>query len=359
MRIIHFSCVAPPDTGGIGRVASTEVASLVERGHDAHLVSLTTHAGFRIGNVGSIHGVEHFVRDADIVHLHYPFYGTAGLIAKFRRQGMIKRLAITLHMDAMAGGIKGLVADAHRRLFQPKILDSADVLIGSSLDYIRHSSFAPFANRVIELPFGIDEHIFCPGPKDRKAIGVPDDAFVVLFVGGMDRSHAFKGVSVLLKALASIPDAHLVLCGEGNLRRSYERQTAQLGIADRCHFLGKVSDADLPNAYRSADVLAFPSTSGAEAFGLVALEAQACGTPVVASNLPGVRTVVADGETGVLVSPGDATKLADAIRRLKDDPRYRAQLAAATRPRILSKFTWKTHMDGLESIYQKLCASPS
>lgn len=354
MRIIHFSCVAPPDTGGIGRVASKEVASLVERGHDAHLVSLTTHAGFRIGNVGSIHGVEHFVRDADIVHLHYPFYGTAGLIAKFRRQGMIKRLVVTLHMDATAGGLKGFVADLHRRLFQSKMLGSADVLIGSSLDYIRHSSFAPFVDRVLELPFGIDEHHFYAGPSDRKKLGVPDDAFVVLFVGGMDRPHAFKGVPVLLKAMASVPDAYLVLCGEGNLRRSYEQEAKELGIADRCHFLGKIGDEELPNAYRSADVLALPSASSAEAFGMVALEAQACGTPVIASNLPGVRTVVADGETGLLVPPSDIATLAGAIRRLKDDVAFRQQLAATCRPRVLSKFTWKAHMDGLERMYENL-----
>lgn len=359
MRIIHFSCVAPPETGGIGRVASAEVTSLAERGHDAHLVSLTTHAGFRIGNVGSIHAVEHFVRGTDIVHLHYPFYGTAGAIAKLRQQGKVKRLAVTLHMDAKASGLKGLVFDLHRRYFQPGILNAADLLIGSSWDYIRHSSFAPFADRVLELPFGVDDQVFSPGSADRKTLGVPDGAFVVLFVGGMDSAHAFKGVPVLLGAIAAVPEAHLVLCGDGNRRRVYERIAKRLGIADRCHFLGRVGDAELPNAYRSADVLAFPSISGAEAFGLVALEAQACGTPVIASNLPGVRTVVADGETGLLVPPNDAAKLSEAIRRVKDDAVFRQQIAKSCRPRVLEAFTWKSHMDGLEAAYQKLCASPS
>jgi glycosyltransferase involved in cell wall biosynthesis len=359
MRIIHFSCIAPPDIGGIGRVASQEVASLVERGEDTHLVSLTTHAGFRFGNAGSIHGVEHFVRDADIVHLHYPFYGTAGTLARLRRENAIKRLVMTLHMDATSRGPKGRVFDAYRAAFQEKILASADALLVSSKDYASHSSYKDVAKDVIELPFGVDETRFSPGPPDRARFGLPVGVPVILFVGGMDKAHAFKGVDVLLRAAVTMPDSHVLLVGEGKLRKSYERLASDLGIASRCHFAGSVKDDGLVETYRSADVFAFPSTSAAEAFGLVAVEAQACGIPVVASDLPGVRTVIANGETGFLIPVGDGAALAERLSEILKNTDVRQRMGEAARRRVLDRFTWTKHMDGLMGVYSNLCASRS
>ncbi|MFH1078417.1 MAG: glycosyltransferase family 4 protein [Patescibacteria group bacterium] len=359
MRIIHFSCVGPPQVGGIGRVASLEVASLVERGHDAHLVSLSTHAAFRFGNAGSIHGVEHFVADADVVHLHYPFYGTAGTLARLRRSGVIKRLVMTLHMDATAHGPKGWIFDAYRKLFQPKILAAADALLVSSKDYASHSSYAPIALNAIELPFGVDEARFSPGPSDRDRFGLPADVPVVLFVGGMDKAHAFKGVDILLRAAVRIPEAHLLLVGEGALKASYQKLAVKLGVASSCHFAGSVEDDGLVAAYRSADVFAFPSTSAAEAFGLVAVEAQACGVPVVASDLPGVRTVVADGQTGFLIPVGDVAALADGLSKILKDTNLRQRMGEVARQRVIERFTWTKHMDGLEEVYSNICASRS
>jgi len=359
MKIIHFSCVAPPQVGGIGRVASQEVASLVERGEDAYLVSLTTHAGFRIGNAGSIHAVEHFVRDADIVHLHYPFYGTAGTIARLRREGVFKHLVMTLHMDATSAGVKGWIFDAYRKSFQPKILAAADALLVSSKDYAEHSSYKDVASSAIELPFGVDETRFSPGPSDRGRFGLPVDAPVILFVGGMDKAHAFKGVDVLLRAAANLPDAHLLLVGEGDLKKSYEKLASNLGIASRCHFADSIKDDGLVAAYRSADVFAFPSVSAAEAFGLVAVEAQSCGIPVVASDLPGVRTVVADGQTGFLVPANDTKALAERLNQILKDTELRHRMGEAARQRVLDRFTWTKHMDGLMEVYSEVCASRS
>ncbi len=349
MRIIHFSCVAPPEIGGIGRVASKEVSSLQALGHDAHLVSLTTHAGFRFGNAGSIHALKHFVDGADIVHLHYPFYGTMEELARLRRQGAIKKLVVTLHMDATATGIRGSIFRLHRALFQKKILDAADVLLASSRDYVEHSSFADVAARTIELPFGIDEEIFRPGEADHEKFGLKKDAPVVLFVGGMDTAHAFKGIPHLLNAMVSLSDTQLLLVGDGDQRKHFEKMAMTLGITDRCHFVGKLKDEDLVKAYRTADVFTLPSTSGAEAFGLVALEAQACGVPVVASNLPGVRTVVSSD--GRRVPPGDENALAQALKEVTEG---RGDMARAVRCRdfVLERFTWKKHMEGLIQAYE-------
>lgn len=353
MRVVHLSCVAPPEIGGIGRVASIEVDSLCARGIDAMLISSTSCRSFwRYGNAAALdlRSVMEELRNADIVHLHYPFYGTAGMIANLRRRKIIRRLVITLHMDATATGFKKLYFNIHRKFLQPYILRTADAMCISSLDYARHSSFAPFADRLIELPFGVDEKKFSPSQDAR-----PTDAATLLFVGGMDRAHAFKGVEVLLRALARMrQNVTLFLVGDGDLRPSYETLARELGVSDRVTFCGRVSEDELPHLYRRALILVLPSVSGAEAFGLAALEAQACGVPVVASDLPGVRTVVAHGETGFLVPPCDAHALAERLTYLCEHADVRRVMGRRARERVLERFTWSRHIERLIQQYGEL-----
>jgi glycosyltransferase involved in cell wall biosynthesis len=382
MRVIHFSCVAPPQTGGIGAVAFEEVQRLNEKGIQSVLFSppqLPLRKGEALGKKsspyeGEVGGVSignaaflnlkplrSDLQSADVVHLHYPFYGTAGQLARLRQRGIIKKLVLTLHMDATAQGWKGMVFDLHRRFFQKDILDVADALLVSSKDYAEHSSFAPWKDRVIELPFGVDEKMFCPPPATSYQLPATSARrFSLLHVGGMDTAHAFKGVDVLLRAMKELPThIHATVVGDGDLRAGFEAQATQFGISDRVHFVGKISQEELVRAYQSADLFVFPSTSQAEAFGLAAVEAQACGLPVVASDLPGVRTVVANGETGFLVPISDASALARRVLYLAEHDDVRHAMGERARQRVLEKFTWDRHMDGLINVYQKVCASPS
>ncbi len=359
MRILHLVCVSPPDVGGMGAVAAHEVALLRECGVDAGVASLTTHALVRVGNVGLIRSLDRLVRAADIVHLHYPFYGVAGRVAALQRKGHIKKLVMTLHMDAMAPGWKGRMSDLHRKWWQPAILNTADALLVSSKDYAEHSSYKTFASRVIEIPFGVDETVFAPGLATSDRFGIPNGASVVLFVGGMDTAHAFKGVDVLLRSLARLPATVWgVFVGDGNLRSQYETLAAELGLQRRVRFLGRVSEVDLPDVFRLARVVACPSTSGAEAFGLVAVEAMACGIPVVASALPGVRTVVDNEVTGYLIPPKDVFALTARLQCLLEHPELRSRLGQAGRERVLARYTWSRHMDSLMSLYERVCGSP-
>jgi glycosyltransferase involved in cell wall biosynthesis len=211
----------------------------------------------------------------------------------------------------------------------------------------------------VELPFGVDLDFYSPGPSVRARFAIPEDAPTVLFVGGLDRAHAFKGIGNLLEAVSQLDGkTHLLISGDGDLRQEYEAWARALGIDRRTHFMGRLDDAAVVDAMRSADVFAFPSTNGAEAFGLVALEAQACGTPVVASDLPGLRTVVRQNETGVLVKPGSIPDLVQGLNRVLSDKAFRARLSAATVPHA-RKFSWEKHIDGLQKVYQEVCASPS
>lgn len=376
----------------MGSVADMEVRRLRARRVEAWLAAPAVKGieaqeqvirvpSFTFGNAAWMRGLERLCSDADVVHLHYPFYGTAGQVARLRRAGVIKHLVVTLHMDARANGLRGLFFDAHRRWFQPRVLAAADQLLVSSLDYATHSSFSAFITnhdpRLVELPFGVDTDRFKPieHPLDpsTEALakedkggqgglladrwGIPPDAKIIGTVSVMDQAHPFKGIDVLLKAVAQLPsDVHLLLVGDGNRRQDYENMARELGLAERAHFVGRLNNEELVNALRSMDVFAFPSTTGAEAFGLAMLEAMACGVPVVASDLPGVRSVAQDA--GLVVPPSDADALSAALSSLLNDAVLREQYAIAARTKAVT-YSWDAHVDRLLEIYKKLCVSPS
>jgi len=375
MKLLHLCCVAPPQGGGMGSVADSEVRRLRARGIEAWLaapackgIEAQEHVirvpSYCFGNGAWMRGLSRLCSDADVVHLHYPFYGTAGQAAKLRRAGIIRHLVMTLHMDAEASGLRGLLFDAHRRWCQSRTLEAADQLLVSSLDYATHSSFSSFLTkhdpRLVELPFGVDTERFSPIADPFMKMekwGFPSKAKVVGTVSVMDQAHPFKGIDVLLKAVARLPsDVHLLLVGDGDRRKDYENMAQGLGLVERVHFVGRLNNEDIVSALRSMDAFAFPSTSGAEAFGLAMLEAMACGVPVVASDLPGVRSV-AQG-AGLIVPPSDVNALSIALGSLLNDAAARKQYSVAARAKAVT-YGWDAHIDRLLEIYKKLCASPS
>lgn len=368
MRVVHLVCEAPPEIGGMGKSALRQVAGLRARGIDAKLIAPEIHdaaqeASFvkrlpyvwRIGNASTLNAWREAVEHADLIHLHYPFYGTGEFV--LLGSATLPPIVVTYHMDATASGLRGMLFRLERFFFQSVMLKRAKKILVSSFDYAKHSTVAGIFRRMpdvfVEHPFGIDTHAFSPGPAMRTRFSVPDGAPCFLFVGGLDTAHAFKGVDILLQALALIPDAHLLLAGDGDLRPRYEEQAQISGIASRVHFLGKVDETTLVDAYRTVDALAFPSTSSAEAFGLVALEAQACGTPVVASDLPGVRTVVKDGVTGFLAPVGDVERLADRLRQIATDHSLRQRMSVEA-VKHASGYSHEAHIDGLLRVYQDI-----
>jgi len=372
MRILHLSCVAPPQTGGTGQAAFEIVRRLGNRGEQAMLVapvirgkkSAEPDAPFvkrlptllRWGNAAVLKEIEPLLKETDVIHLHYPFYGTAERVAEYSLWHR-KPLVMTFHMDSKAPPPLGIIFDLYRFFAQPAVLRACKKIFVSSFDYADASSVARFKrehpDRFVELPFGVDGKWFHPGADERTRFGIPADAKVIGFVGVMDHAHRFKGVDELLQAASNL-DAHLLLVGEGDQRRIFEARAKELGIAERCHFLGRASHDDLAGAYRSMDVFAFPSTNAAEAFGLVAVEAQACGVPVIASNLPGVRTVVRDGETGILVPPKDVDALRAALAKVLGDQSLRSRLSAGALRHASERYNWDHHVDRLMETYQEV-----
>ncbi len=374
MRVVHLSCVAPPDVGGIGSVAWRTVTGLRAHGVDASLWAPRPLIGsqdtsydrqfvtrlrplYRLGNASVLPGVREVFAQADVVHLHYPFYGVAEPLLLTHPP---KPVVVTFHMDAYAGDARDYVFAAHRALLQSTMMNHASRVVVSSLDYGHHSSLgswmARHMDRVEELPFAVDTDTFTPGPRTPERFGLSEATPVVSFVAGLDAAHVFKGLPVLMDALQEVEGVHVLVVGDGDRRASYEALAQKKNLRHRMTFLGRVDTTTLRDVYRTAHAHTFPSTTPAEAFGLVALEAQACGCPVIASDLPGVRTVVKREETGVLVPPQDAPALALALRSLLEDTSRRERMSVQARTRACGAYSWETHLRALQRIYRDVCA---
>jgi glycosyltransferase involved in cell wall biosynthesis len=178
-------------------------------------------------------------------------------------------------------------------------------------------------------------------------------------VGALDRAHYFKGLPVLLKAIASLKDWHLGIVGDGDCRRMYEQSVKRSPARDRIHFWGGLDREALRERYRAATVTVLPSTAMGEAFGLVLLESMACGTPVMASDLPGVRSVIPDILPWGLVARGNPDALARELNRVKSEPRP-PELRTRLRGWVMARYTWDRVADLLERQYDRaLSLGPS
>jgi glycosyltransferase involved in cell wall biosynthesis len=194
---------------------------------------------------------------------------------------------------------------------------------------------------------GVDTAYFSPGAEPRS------DARV-LFVG---RLVAKKGVIHLVRAMVevqrAIPEAELVVAGDGDLRAGLEQAASEAGV--RATFLGVQTPEQVRLLMRGAAVVAGPRIVDArgndEGLGMVFIEAQACGTPVVVSTSGGAGAGVVDGVTGLLFTPGDETTLAQHLLTLLGDPAMRARMGAAARAHVEQRFDLRTQTGVLEGIF--------
>ncbi len=363
MRIAVVVSTFPPYRGGMGNVAAMHAALLARQGHDVTVLTpaegeprVEEREGYRVrflrapvavGNAAFVPQLFGAVRDVDLVFLHYPFIGGAEAVAlarQMRPHGA--RLVVYYHMDLVGQPPRDQMFSAYTATFMSWIVRQADRLVVSSSDYAMTGALAAIwgrapADRLVELPLAVDTVRFSPGPASaalRERFHLDAILPVALFVGGLDAAHYFKGLEVLLRAVAhsarSGTPCQLVVVGDGELRSRYEAMAHTLGIIERVRFVGNALSDELPDLYRLADVFCLPSIGRSEAFGMVLLEAMASGRVAVVSRLPGVRTVVDEGVTGLLVEPANVQELAAALSRLVGDPAERGRMDAAGRARV-------------------------
>ena len=246
-----------------------------------------------------------------------------------------------------------------------EIAQQADLLIASTADEADElvNAYGADPEHVCVVPAGVDLATFQPLDRTdaRRKIGYPRGR-LLLFVGRLER---LKGVELAIRALALLrdrdhDDVRLIVLGEDSRegdeseKERLKEIATQLAVRDRVDFVGSVAHHELPYFYAAADACVMPSYS--ESFGLVGLEAQACGCPVVASAVPGLRSVVRDGVSGYLIEGHDPALYAERIGRLLADPELAQQMGR--RGRLLAqRFSWTRTADRLQGLFEHLIES--
>ena len=301
--------------------------------------------------------------------LLYSHYWLSGEVACLLRPGMAVGWAHIAHTLGLVKNrtlaIGARPEPALRIKVEGEIAQQADLLIASTTDEADDlvRSYKADPEHVYVVPPGIDLTTFQPldRAEARLKIGYGPGR-VLLFVGRLER---LKGVDVAIKALALLmdrdhEDVRLIVLGE-DVRDGDESEkerlkavASSLGVRDRVDFLGSVAHHELPYFYAAADAVVMPSYS--ESFGLVALEAQACGRPVVASGVSGLRSVVRDEVSGYLIDGHDPAIYAERLGRLLADPELAQQMGR--RGRLLAqRFSWTRTADRLEELFENVIES--
>lgn len=300
-----------------------------------------------------------------IIHSHYWLSGWAGLLVK---RALHLPLANSFHT-------LGRVKDENRRADEAsesliriaaehEVIEGSDCVMASTPAEAEEllARYGADPGRLCTSPPGVDHRVFRPGSKPgaRRRLGLGPGP-VVLYVG---RIQPLKGVDVALEAFAGVhanhPEARLVIVGgpsgpngDQELARLRKRVLA-LRAGSRVRFLGPLPHGLLADLYRAADVLLVPSRT--ESFGLVAAEAQACATPVVASRAGGLPYVIDDGVTGMLIGGWDPAEYANAVNRLLDDPGLSSKMGAAAVV-WAKRFSWDATVKRYLELYRGVLAN--
>ncbi|MEO1430657.1 MAG: glycosyltransferase family 1 protein [Cyanobacteria bacterium J06632_19] len=247
---------------------------------------------------------------------------------------------------------------------EKQILETAQRIVATSPQEQEHMRTLVSTKGSIDvIPCGTDIQRF--GCVDRKTarneLGINPQTKLVMYVGRFDKR---KGIETLVRAvgqskLLGSEDLKLIICGgsraghsDGKERDRIEKIVAELGMTQMTEFPGRVSQNDLPSYYAAADVCVVPSHY--EPFGLVAIEAMASYTPVVASDVGGLQFTVVNEETGLLAAPQNVSAFANAIDRILVDAQWREQLGQAARKRVENKFSWEGVAMQLSELYNNL-----
>jgi D-inositol-3-phosphate glycosyltransferase len=315
--------------------------------------------------------VEREGKEYDIVHAHYWLSAKVARtlerrwrvpsIQMFHTLGRVKREVMDEDMDGES--------DVRIEIEREAVRQSAAIVAASEIELaeLRRLYRADTA-RVAVIPCGVDSTLFHPVRQAdaREALGRDQCERLVLFVGRIEQ---IKGIDVLLRALGLLFRRHpelrsdlcLLVVGGALDPGSDESETEKIvelrrlvhehRMESNVAFVGSRGQEELALYYAAADVCAVPSLT--ESFGLVALEAMACGTPVVGTRVGGLQTVIEHGESGILVPAGDYRALADAIAQVLTDARLRMHLAHGARDRA-EHFTWKRVGDRIVDLYDRV-----
>ena len=378
MKILHLTKYYPPDTGGIETFVQGLAGEQVRQGHEVVVLSHQAQAGLRT-TVDELEGVR-VVRARTLINVAFAPLSPAFL-------GQLRRLSSTFQPDILhvhlpnvsaflalplSRAIPLLVhwhADVITRrhlslrllypgyaLFEKRLLSRAARVCVTSQEYLDSSRpLQTFRDKCEVIPLGLDmERIL---PVDRGVAGSLRREYrsrpLVVAVG---RFSYYKGFEHLIRAAALLPDISLVIIGQGPLHEACSRLATELGVQDRVSLPGALSEKDLWQHYHACDVVCLPSVERTEAFGMVLLEAMACGKPLVTTRVwgSGMNMVNVHEQTGLQVLPEDPRALAGAVKRLIQDPQRARTMGHAGRQRLEQHFTMQRVAQRIAELYASI-----
>lgn len=288
--------------------------------------------------------------NADIYHFHHP-NPTAEFA--YLMAGSPGKLIVTYHSDIVR---QAAVMPLYRP-FLYRFLNKASHILATSPNYIASSpTLQRFKEKCVVVPLGIETQRFALTEEVKRSASKIREQhpckLLLLFVG---RLRYYKGLPVLIQAMKTLEDVQLLIIGTSPVsgeEQQFKDLVGPLQLQNKIHFLGEISDNDLPAYYHACDVFCLPATHRSEAYGVVQLEAHACGKPVISSNLnTGVPFVNRNGETGLIVKPGSVEELSHTIQRFLKEPQLAYQLGEFARQRVDREFTAQIMADRVKSCY--------
>jgi glycosyltransferase involved in cell wall biosynthesis len=295
--------------------------------------------------LGTVHALRHR-RRIDILHAHSIMSPTtiaavAGLLLRRPR-------VVTLHARYEPEHLLAKPLGAARLRLYRGIIDRF-ISINADIETLLHQHGMP-APRIVSIPNGIDTSRFQPvAPEERRTLreqrGLPGDRPIAVFVG---RLHPVKQIDVLLRAWQGVPDATLVILGDGDERPRLEALHRELGLGERAELRGMVTDVDA--WLQAADVFVLPSAS--EGLSVALLEAMAAGAVPIATAVGGAVELIRDGENGRLVPPGDVEELRTALHDALSRPDWLAHAANLARATVIARFDLDAVARQLARVYR-------
>ncbi len=371
MRIVEVSPYLYPHLGGVENHVEELSRYLSKRGHEVTVVTSNhdkkqpreeRYNGYRIVrvkphsimfNTPIMPGLSEKLKEmeGDVFHVHFPPPITELLSIRALKKSAAP-VVMTYHCDLdLPIPLGSAVTDLYSKIVTTYAVNYVDRLIMTSSSYAATST-AMWSAPMDIIPNAVDHERFNPNLdgdviRERHDLGGKK---VVMYVGRL-RFH--KGLEYFVEAAKWTPSnaVHLVV-GEGDMLSRLRSLVKVYNLEKKVMFAGRVSYADLPLYYAACDMLVLPSVSRLEAFGIVGLEAMATAKPVIVSDIPGVRAVIKNRETGLLVEPFDSRDIAKKINFLLENPELRRKMGLKARKRVEQRYTWEKVSRRIESVFQ-------
>jgi len=379
MKIIQTPARFPPYVGGVEQYTYILSKKLVERGHDITVICADEPAGeppretydgidvVRLDYIGKIADTNltskipiklyRELQNADIIHTHLPTPWTAdvsALIASLTGTSSV----VTYHNDICGSGVAKYLANLYNATAMQVTLSMVDRIITTQESYFNNSNIPSwFEDKVTTIRNGVNVERFKPidvNDGTAREYGFDPENTNLFFLSVLDEYHDYKGLENLLEAVRKLPQEYrLVVGGDGPKREYYEQRARELKLHNRVHFAGYIENDELPEYYNSSDVFVLPSTSSRqEGFGLVLLEALACGIPVVTTDVVGISKDVRNQDLGFVISSPCPSKISDSISTLTSEKvDFNSDRARAV---CIDKYSWESAVTQMEDLYTHL-----